>query len=156
MLVWRGPHLLWLCLQTFGLVLQARPFPFHSTDCFQYSYLICDWCCHRNGKGLACETNLSKVNQKKSQVDKTSALKTMFEMVQKTPKQQSTQRKMSPQVFREDKTRTAFHLFLCKLFEDSCHGCKLIYEVQVLQTIATGTSPLEYCSFVSMKRPSFL
>jgi len=60
MLVWRGPHLLWLCLQTFGLVLQARPFPFHTTDCFQYSYPICDWCCHRNRKGPACETNLSK------------------------------------------------------------------------------------------------
>ena len=34
------------------------------------------------------------------------------------------------QVFIEDKTKTAFCLLLCKPFEDFCHGCELIYEVQ--------------------------
>ena len=44
-------------------------------------------------------------------------------------------KKMS-QVCREDKTRIAFHLFLCKHFENFHHSCELIHEVQVPQTIA--------------------
>ena len=154
MLVLRGLHLLWLCLQTFGLVLQARPFPFHSTDCFQYSYPICDWCCHRNRKGPACETNLSKSKKVTSWQD-TGLENNVWNVPEDTKATKHSKKNVTVSLQRR-KTRTALHLFLCKLFEDSCHGCKLIYEVQVLQTIATGTSPLEYCSFVSTKRPSFL
>ena len=40
------------------------------------------------------------------------------------------------QVFRVDKTRTAFHVLFYKLFEDFCHGCELIHKVQAPQTIA--------------------
>ena len=52
MLVQRGLHL----LKTVGLVSQARPFLFCSTDHFQYSYPICNRCCDGNRKGLTHKT----------------------------------------------------------------------------------------------------
>ena len=81
-----------LCLQTFGLVLQARRSLFPSTDCFQYSYLISDRCCHGNRHGLQNKPVL-QINKKEAKVGKISALKTMSDNVQKMPKQQNTQRK---------------------------------------------------------------
>ena len=84
--VQRGPHLLLLLF--LGLAkssTQCRSLPI-------LVYLICDWRCRRNGKGLAYETNLS-LHKSESQVVKISGLKPMSEMVQKMLKQQSTQRK---------------------------------------------------------------
>ena len=80
-----------LCLQTVGLVSQARPFLFCSADRFQYSYWISDWHWHGKAKGQACATNLS-FKKVISWQDIISALKTMSALVQKMPKQQSTQR----------------------------------------------------------------
>ena len=60
----------------------------------------------------------------------------MSETVQKTQKQRSTQTKCRHKSFREDKTRTTFHLLLCKLYEDFHHSCELIHEVQAPRTVA--------------------
>ena len=125
MLVWRELHPLLLMLtncwysltsQTVS-VLQCWSLPVYATS---------------KGKGLACETNVSKfqINHKLARL---SALETMSETVQKMLKQS---KKMSLSVFRANKTRTAFHLLLCKLFEDFRHGCELFHEVQAPQTVA--------------------
>lgn len=41
-------------IQNVGLVSQAGPFPFHSANCFQYSYPICDWHCETERIWLVC------------------------------------------------------------------------------------------------------
>ena len=52
-----------LFLQNVGLVSQARPFPFHSANCFQYLYPICDGTMRQKGSDL-----------RKSQVGKISSV----------------------------------------------------------------------------------
>ena len=63
-------------------------------------------------------------------------------MNQKAPKQQRTQNVVS----LRDKTRTVFHLLLCKLFEDFRHGSELIHEVRAPQTVADLYQQKDYPS----------
>ena len=87
MLGQRGLHMCFcLCLQTVGLVSQARPFcsaaQLASSTHIQYAI------------GAATEIRLARLTCLSDlQVGKISAFKTMSETVQKTLKQQSTQRK---------------------------------------------------------------
>ena len=120
-----------LCLQTVGLVSQARPFLLCSADRFQYSYWISDWHWRGKGKGWTCATNLSfeKVIIWQGII---SALKTMSDMVRKMPKQQSTQRICCGK--SSEKTKPA-QLSTCRC-ANCFKGCELIHEVQDHWTVA--------------------
>ena len=120
-----------LRLQTVCLVSQARPFLFRSiasSICTQYTFSTN---MEMESVWLAIITCLADKSNK-VEVGKISVLKTMSETVQKTLKQQENV-VISLQM---DKTRTAFHLLLCKIFEDLRHGYKLIHKVQFSLTVA--------------------
>ena len=128
MLVRKGLHLLLLMLMNCRLSLTSQTF-----KRWLLPVLVSEMRSALTREQIAKLTCLSDKSMNHNSAK--SALKTMSKMVQKTAKQWSNEA-LKQNVIREDKTKTAFHRLLCNLFEELCHGCELIHEVQAPQAVA--------------------
>ena len=143
LLVQRGLHLRLLSLPTRGLVLHGRLIMYRSADRFQYLNLISDRRCSCHGNrwvGLAQLTCCSK----KSLVGKISGLKTMSDMVRKTPKQLPPPPPPPPKKKKcrgksSEKTKPALLSTCCA---NSFNGCKLIHEPRTVADFITNKTLL--------------